>query len=430
MWRTNLFFAFFAILISSNVWAENGGLVGKCSAPTSTDIPRIAISAARTGQTIVAPYRGVDKVEVLIENKNPYKFRYRTTFSQGPLASIIVTDFFSPMLGFLEFFEGFTDAGPSATAAGISREDSDVLRQDISTLRNEIASLNVNVYAYNSFVTVLGADVIDCVRVTGMAVELEDHLEGLLDLSMLRARVDELTGQADVEENEAAVHDMSVLSAALAAIEEKREDFENLQRRLGEVQAGGQPFFELVEVNRVGSTTSTSVEIYRTNLLEQGSAEELIGSITVDMGTVSLSISAGIGISTVDDVKIVRQSASDGMGGVTNKFGFENNSSFSPAGVLMLNGHVVTKENYTFGPSVGLIISQSGDETELEYILGLSFGLRDNLIWLTGGLHAARVESLSGFSIGDKVPESLPDPIPVEESFDTGFIFAITFNIR
>ena len=438
MRRTPLFFITVTLVLSLDARARTVNLVEKCTEPSTSKISRLNVSAARTGQRIEAPYPHVDQLEIVIEDKNPYKFRYRMTLDQRPLEAIMLRDFLSPLSDFSEMLAAVTGASlPSDTKNKLREVLEEKSDNPLKMLINKIAELKQDVGAYNGFLAMIRTDVIDCEGVAQSAQDLLPNLMTLRDVSALRARVDKVvdTAQAAVvgdpiKANREFLANSQALSRALSTIEKKSQDFENLRSLLLEIGGAKSPFFDLVNVKKLGGATATTVEVYRTNRLQQGAVEELVASIKVDMGTVRLSVSAGIGFSTVDEVKIVRQASSDGMGGVTNKFGFENNSDFKPAGVVMLNGHVVTKPSLTFGPSVGLVVSRRGSEPQLEYLLGASFGFKDNLVWLTGGLHAARVAELSGFSIGDDVPVALQDPIPTEESFKPGFMFAITFKIR
>lgn len=437
MRSTTIAFIAGTLLVPLDAAARNASRIQECDAPASSGAPRLYVSAARTGQTINAPYPRASRVEVVIENRNPYKFSYRTTFAQGPLAVVIPVGFFSHVPSLSDVLEAFTESTTGqSTRETLAATDTD-LTQKIGAFRSRLSALNHDVEAYNSFVTVVGSTAIDCVRVVGMAEALLPRLTRLLNVSALRRDVNSLLSDAEAavaddpnESNYAALTASRSLSKALSTIEGNAQDFRNLQSRVVEVSGQESPFFDLVSVAKLRTATSTTVEVYRTDLLRQASSEELVASITVDMGTAPLSVSAGIAVSWLNDATVAIQAASDGMGGVEDKFGLSTNSEYRPTGIVMLNGHVRSEPAYTLGPSVGFSVRQRGEETGLEYFVGGSIGLEDDQIWVTIGAHLARVARLSGFSIGDDVPESLKGSIPVEESFKADWMFAITFKIR
>jgi len=161
-----------------------------------------------------------------------------------------------------------------------------------------------------------------------------------------------------------------------------------------------------------------------------------IRETTVTVGNADVHISAGIGFSTVDDVSITRQQGLDSKGALIAKFGYENNSSFKPSAIAMLNVPILEREakavgKLTVGPAVGLVVTNRSTGTEIEYVVGAGVGLKSDLVFLNFGLHAARVAQLAGgFSVGDKIPDGLNDPLPVERDWKAGFMFSVTFKLR
>ncbi len=159
-------------------------------------------------------------------------------------------------------------------------------------------------------------------------------------------------------------------------------------------------------------------------------------SVTLLIGEPNLFFTAGIGFSTVSDRRVIRQAAlvSDGKGGTKlgTVFGFDENSNFKPSGLFMLTAPLKRFGNgMTIGPSAGLVLSSRNGTTEPEFIAGLSLGLLRNTVFISGGFHAARRESLaSGFKIGQEVPADLKDPLPLEKRFTGGAMFSITYRIK
>ncbi|MGD0920490.1 MAG: hypothetical protein ABSA70_01855 [Terriglobia bacterium] len=165
--------------------------------------------------------------------------------------------------------------------------------------------------------------------------------------------------------------------------------------------------------------------------------------IQIQVGTRTTFLSAGFGFSTIGDRIVIRQASlvpdpSDSTKTVLgSRFGYQNNSTFKPSAVIMLNEVLLGPKSglgfkgVTGGLSLGLVISNRNETTEAEFIAGPSLGFNHNKIFLTFGFHAARQQRLAGgFNIGDQVPADLQDPLPVERDFKAGFMFAMTFKLR
>jgi len=217
-------------------------------------------------------------------------------------------------------------------------------------------------------------------------------------------------------------------------LESLTKDYSKLAQALTFVKGvlkNGNAFNEVRGISRFGSPRQVTVTIVRTDLRAEKATQELIATVILNMGVVPLSVSVGIGFSSIDEIKIVRQSASDGQGGVAATFGYESDSRLKPSGVAMLTGHLKTFRQFTLGASAGFVLSNRGDNADIEYILGPSVGFRENLIWITVGMHVARVQKLGGgFAIGDKIPTSLQDPFPVQKNYKPGVLVSLTFKIR
>ena len=169
--------------------------------------------------------------------------------------------------------------------------------------------------------------------------------------------------------------------------------------------------------------------MFRRNLRIATAKDEIVNTITLQIGKSRFSLSGGIGISSVDNVKITRQTCSVNTNNVGSCFGYETNSCFQTIAILMLNGHLIRRVGFTIALSTGIVIN--GNNTEIEYVFGPSFGFLHNNLFLTIGAHIGQVEELAGgFQIGDEVPSNLSDPIPIKRDQEIGLIFAITYKLK
>jgi hypothetical protein len=224
-------------------------------------------------------------------------------------------------------------------------------------------------------------------------------------------------------------------------IEDSKKKFEGPAKNIKTVLGSSRSFAEVAYAPSLNDATSVSVIVTRKNIRDEVPKDEIIAvSPPLQIGEPRLILSGGLGFSTINERKIVRQQSlvPDGNGGMTlgNRFGFEDRSQFRPSGVVMLNG--VLKRFDLFGPkntsfalSGGLVFSNRNEGLATEFIAGPSLGFANDRLFLTFGFHAARVEELSGgFKIGDPVPADLADPLPVQKNWLNGLIMSLTFRIQ
>ena len=248
---------------------------------------------------------------------------------------------------------------------------------------------------------------------------------------------------ADAKARKAIVAKADEAQKAIKEAKTQRDKDSDLLTRIRQVESLERPFSYLYSLDKSGGFTNSVIEIHRVKFdTDQKSikedSRELIASLTIHMGSAPVSFSVGVGFSTVDSSVVVRQASKcddlktcNATRDVTNKFGLASESSFKPTAILLLNGHMVSRPKFTFGPSIGLSFGERNSGPQLDYLVGASIGLRNNLLWLTGGLHATRVETLSGgFKTGDVIPSELQDPLPTTSGFRAGFMFAISFRIK
>ncbi len=231
--------------------------------------------------------------------------------------------------------------------------------------------------------------------------------------------------------------DAEAYDKALKIIEADKKKFEHLADIIDDVFAQSSPFVYVDDPPTGGRPKTVSIEISRRDLWKDGAQYEPVKSLEIQVGESVLSLSGGIGFSTIGDVKVVRQAGmvpdpNDSTKKVLGTiFGYQSNSSFKPAGVVMLNGMPWRSGGVGLGVSAGLVISNRNDTAEPEFICGFTLGFGRNTVLLTTGFHAARKEKLAGgFNIGDPVPSDLQDPLPIEKSFAPGLMVTITFKLK
>jgi hypothetical protein len=161
-------------------------------------------------------------------------------------------------------------------------------------------------------------------------------------------------------------------------------------------------------------------------------------------GESRIRVSAGIGFSTGPDARVARvpgkvttkdEAGKDVTTDVT-RFGYESKSGFRPSAMVMVSvlPWDITRKGIrraTFGPSVGLVLTNRGTGTVTEYLGGMSVGLAGDLAFVTVGFHAAQPEDFpTGYKEGDVIPSNLPDPLPVRRDWKRAAMVSLTFKLR
>lgn len=444
----------------------------KCERPKATaGTPQVVLDA-NSGKLIDGSLRlpQTNNVEVVFVNKNPFRHRYRFDIRTTPLEEGISISFLSQIADFPQAVTGL----PSAASAGCPQAANQITAFDNALIAAEAATVKVKAEIdprkeaakkYNAFLDETDTDPIQCEKVCKAAEDLAPELKKLTDLGTLptlaetlaKAVADTKAKLATVEQIIAAIPDagdrddcingIAPLKVRLATVEKAStdatdsvkewKDNANDFKELAEIIANldERSFVESRNIITSGATLAT-VEIGVRDLDKEDSPERVY-TAQIQVGESRISVSGGIGFSTIEDVTLVRQKATVNDT-LVDVFAEENASSFKPNPVAMLNatiGGPFTFPGFKNAPalfswSLGLVLASRNDDTQTEYVTGPSIGFIDNHVIFTFGYHAARVSKLGGnFKIGDKIPDGLTD-IPVTKKWDGGFMFAVTYRFR
>ena len=229
------------------------------------------------------------------------------------------------------------------------------------------------------------------------------------------------------------------MKTALETYAKAKPELDPIYERAKTVVSSPTPFLSVNYPDTTGGPRGITVDVARQDLRTTGSKVTAVGSYQLTVGESRLSISAGIGFSTIRERSIIRQaSPGDTADTTVNRFGYDKNSRFRPSAVVQLNGHIWSSSNLwktgqpgSCGVSIGVVVSDRANSVDLEYLAGVSLGFLSNVVLITPAFHAARVPELGGgFKIGDKVPSNLQDPLPIQKNFKPGFILTVTFKVR
>lgn len=440
---------------------------------------------ANTGEVLngTTKFAEGEKVQIIIVHMNPFKYTYRTQIVAAPLDTIIASAFLKLIPGFGEVIDsivagtplprgtagaagGTSCAGPASAAWTALYTKAQPLTEKNTTIKPEVNSRKDAYTLYEKLYKETDVEVItDCATVCKDAAELDKNIAKLINLGTLPATVEKFKKDVDelkplIDAFDAIFKNLTPAQRANCDVQDEFDkikalvtDAEKYQKTITDLQANKKAF-ELMATMldkalrtedgftsvhypyTAGGPTGVRISIFRKNLREENAQEKQVTMVDLQVGESPLSISAGIGFSTIKDKRVIRQpfAKTDGMIGA--KFGEENNSNFRPSAVVMLNGslsrfNVFAQKDGSFALSTGLVLSNRNGTTEAEFIAGPSIGLLSNRIFLTFGYHAARVERLGGgFKLGDEIPASVTDPLPVERNWKGGFMLGITYKLR
>lgn len=425
---------------------------------------------ANTGKIIEGTTRFEEgaKVQVIFVNKNPFKYDYRFEIVSEPLSTAIAS-------AFLSLIPGLNPVVPSTPSTSISPQDAlcpnqpqrDAIFADAQNLKNndskslaaainaKMAEFNPVNDKYNKFFADTQPDLIaNCEVVCNDANSLLPQLQGfnagnLPDLlSAFKGKVSALETKFNALSADCKDADLTNLIDSLKkdvdsydknvkTMQDGQKMFDQMAKIIKAAFASDSPFFEVHYPQNAGGPTGVRITMFRKNLRVDNSPEKTVATINLQVGESPLSLSAGIGFSTIPDRHIVRQ-ASLGDDGKTlvNRFGYDSNAPRKPSGIIMLNGRLATfnffgEKTGSFALSSGLVLSSRNNTVEPEFIAGPSLGMLRDTMFLTFGYHTARVEKLGGnFKIGDVVPSNLNDPLPLEKRWTNGFLIGLTYKLR
>lgn len=456
-----------------------------CSLPKGKDrLSASVVIDANTCQILEGGTRFAEgeKVQVIFVNKNPFKYSYRFQVVSQPLDTAIVTSF----LGLIPGFGSTLDALSGSTAplvpksnpcSGAALTESNAIvagakqleqqSKDIATQLNEITK-KVEPYQkkYNTFFKATDVDNIISYGSTAETLACRDLCTQAKALVTDLPAIDPTAVRKAIEALQSKITELETRTNALAAdckdftlgqltplTNPRKEDLKNYNKRLDELGKAKETFEQMVNIIKIafasenpfvevkypqtsGGPTGVSISAFRKNLRNPDAKEQELCKLNLQVGESPLSISAGFGFSTIKDRKVIRQPFAKADGTIGAKFGEENNSTFRPSAVVMLNAslrrfNMFAAKDGSFAVSTGLVLSNRNGTTEAEFIIGPSIGLLTNRVFLTFGYHAARVEQLGGgFKLGDDIPASITDPLPIERNWKGGFMFGLTYKLR
>ncbi len=443
-----------------------------CAVPPADQLDAHATLDANTGRLIdgATVFPQGTRVQVTIVNKNPFKYAYRLQVTTEPLSSAIISEFLGSIPGFKDLLPGRKAAPPAFAAAcgGAPKEYTDLFASITSsgTAANEAFQKSADYPdKFNAFKNLADVDAISgpdpCEKLCSQAADLYDRRASFdpatVDkavagfASEIAANRDALANLPSPDAHKPCVQALKDAEKAAEArkadadtaaskikqkLTENQASYQQMNRILKAALESGNPFVESRYPVPSDDAAAIHVDLFRRNLWVADAAETPVTSITLTVGRSRFSISSGIGVSSIPNVRYGRQAlVTTGTGGantVSTQIGYLEHSNFSAGLLVALNGMIASATEFSWGVTTAIMVTNRNGEASVEYILApLTFGFLKDQLFFSAGLHVAKVQELAnGFSVGQEVPSGLQDPIPTTSRWKTGVIGALTYRIR
>ena len=146
-------------------------------------------------------------------------------------------------------------------------------------------------------------------------------------------------------------------------------------------------------------------------------------------------MSGGIGVGFVGVRTYARRSAlvPDGNGGtkVGAVFAADKEADETLGPLLQLNGIFWSRESFGLGWSLGLTAQEGASAADLGYYTGFTVTTISDSLVFTLAYYRQSIDTLGGgFRVGDPVPDSLQDPIPVTSRTESSVLLGVSYRIR
>lgn len=441
------------------------------------------------------------QIQVIIDHQNPFKYSYRYEIEEREIELDVIRDFLeranipgltppppqpppppagmAPSLQCTAFDAGFAELEQAQAEVNTAN----------AAARQELVKLTRHLAAYNQFVQEIEKPIASeaaCRDLCGKADGIQGKLKEFVERKTMNAEMSGLerkiilleeaakklkrnvaagvTTMTDAEKKECnqrlgtiAVQTTLLVQTSQESVKKLKGDVEKLKKLDPKVKAMRQILQEVknddnafVYVDFLEARPSPREFIIKIIRKNRSTKKETTVEKSVRAGRSRFSISAGIGLSFIEQQSFVRQQGivpgtsggmgDDGMGGmgddgvaettVGNVFAIDDASNEQVGAVLQLNAALFTKRKFSFAWSTGFTVGSS-DTSEIGYFTGPSLGFLDNQLFLSVAYHLQEVESLGGgFEIGAPVPAELQDPLPTTTDSESGVLVTVTYKIR
>ncbi|HEV7241081.1 MAG TPA: hypothetical protein VGQ36_17730 [Thermoanaerobaculia bacterium] len=445
-------------------------------------IARITIDA-RTGQVDGSKhFKRTQNAEVVIINKNPFRYVYRVDVKEERIAEPGLAAFL-PFVAPIQLPEIPKPAATPQSGADIAdvcskltelKARDEQLGSDRETIMTNLstaeAAIKTATDQYNLAKKTLESPDEVCTTLFTTATDIEATLRPFskaVELSAIEKVVDKIEKDATKQLEEltafkkakpdclsadlfarmkerAELYSTAVPAKMREALAKLKQSKQTLDTALKDIQAvlakGTLAFTQIISIGEYDEATTVTVNLDRKDKITAGAEFEDVATPKLSFGGPAwFTLAGGAAGSAIDRAQFVRVQGfaqkSDGTleTDLSTLVGEKENSSSRITPIVMLHGRIYDARAFmpvTIQLSLGLSAKNDNLGTDIEYLVGPSIGLLDNKLFFTAGLYGGRTQKLQGnLTVGTKVPASLTE-IPVRKDLEWKAGFALTYKIK
>jgi hypothetical protein len=468
----------------------------QCTTPTAPAGTQQLVIDARTGgiEPAKVHFGRHDHVQVIIKNKNPFRFKYTLTAKAVTVEETALSTF----IGFISTFNleeakkdnaakvEKTEKKPGETGSGADLCETEKLeeirqantelgsnRQDLGQKLSEWAATQKTAAdANNAAQTVFADGNAECAKLVGAATtlitELQKEKAKVPDADMLTKRIQRLRLLAEIQVERIAAYRLKApncadrvkdaferaqdiagpvadaWSASIDKLKAGQKKLDDVRTAVETILAQGTSFVETTSIGDYDLPTNVTLTLKRTDL--DGKSETTLLDQNINFGGGPLfSIGVGPAGSPMARTQYQRVQGfainsngtpvldSNNQPVFTNIVGAEEISRSRITPMLALHGRLldsIAGRPVSLQLTLGVTAKNDNKGTNVEYLVGPSLGLIDDRVFFTTGLYGGRKQVLDG---GFYVGEQLPEKltdIPIRKDLHWGIGFALTLKAK
>jgi hypothetical protein len=455
----------------------------RCEKPKAAPDHELVEIDADTGRLLsgAAAFDVGDKLQLVFQNKNPFKYTYRFAIATQAADTERVTTYLAPIK-----FPAGAGVIPKLPSAGMttlaSGERSKPESCSTEGAKNWFATLSASAArissaapvleeaapfarAYSSLLEISDADRVIADRCEAVCQAAEDFVA----VAAPTKTPDEIKKAADdfseglrpflpanippAAQGQCAQDAIALFTPMIGPVDTAAKAAEAYKEVPAAVAAANDAKAQQLAANLLQDsnlfhesryTTATSeptvlrVDLYRKNLRQKDPVEQAVASLELRAGRGRVAISAGILMSALSYRHVIRQPSRGDDGTIVSKFQYDTDSEYTVTPAVLLNVRFLDEGwGYSWFPSmhatVGILsgATDGGNFVLPEFVAGGSFSLANDLIFITLAAHFGQRESLGGgFMIGEQVPTDLSDPLPVTRRWRSATALGVTFRFQ
>ena len=448
------------------------------AAPRVSDFVIDAVTLDRTPKT---RFNKHDHVRVIITNQNPFRYEYKVTISETAVTEPAIAAFLQliggPVAEVLPKPPTTKEAGAAApnltgcnsdaqgALSSLTKSRLDVTREmtSVSAAYDQAQRAQATVKArIDSDTTKLRDSGARCLDLVETAAPLRDalqafaqSLDALSSESAAGAQVAnaQLQRISEFEEKFSGCRpqilaDMRTEATTLAGYSSRLEPLQKVRQDTQSVNAKlaaflAQPNY-IRNIGDYDTSTEVTVKVERKDIVTGGD----FGEVTVQKlhfgGGVRFALGGGVSFSPLRKIEYQRIQGfeldrngnivkdASGKESFTSVVGLTQDSSTRISPLVMLHGdlHDFTGPAISMNASLGVTAKSDNKGTDVEFLLGPSWGFLDNKLFVTTGAYIGKQQVLIGnLYVGAALPKDLAE-IPVRKDYHWQFGIAVTYKIK